>query len=90
MRRELEEAARDGTQRAGSPVSIGGGVGFGGGGGGGGSNPGSLNDIQGAIAGAGCGAGAYYSEALPNSVHMQFVSFCIFCKFHFFFKLNFF
>lgn len=75
MRRELEDAAREGGVRSGSPVSLGGG------GGalgciGAGSNQGSLNDLTGVGGGSGAGGNpaGYYSEALPNSVHMKFVS----------------
>lgn len=64
MRKELEEAARDSNFRSDSPVSLQSATGAGGSG-----DRISLQDTSGAIAGAG-----YYIDALPNSLHLQFVS----------------
>lgn len=101
MRRELEEAAREGTpnsgggggggsQRSASPapsmgrtgVSPPGGGGGGGWGDGGGScargSQSSLNDVRMdvdcAASALGMAAGVFYSEALPSTVNMKFVS----------------
>lgn len=79
MRRELEDAAREGSVRSGSPVSIGSGgggaIGGGGGVGGGGSGQGSLNDLSEAtMYDRRISGGPFYcNEALPTSVHMKFV-----------------
>ena len=76
MRRELEEAAREGTGtlRSNSPIP---GAGF---------NKGSAGDVNVVPRGSGGGsdggegggvrvsAGGYYSESLPNSVYMKIVS----------------
>lgn len=73
MRKELEEAAREGNNmRSGSPLSFPMGVNDGG--------MGSLTDIS----GTGAKAAGFYSDTVPNCVHMKFVSFCA-MKLHKFF-----
>lgn len=71
MRKELEDAARDGGGSSGNN-------GGGGGGSGGGASPipmifdrGSLSEMTGAMS---MGAAAYFNDSLPNSLLMQFVS----------------
>lgn len=62
MRKELEEAAREGnSMRSGSPISFPLGANDGG-------ALGSLSDLP------GTGAGGFYSDTVPSCVHMKFVS----------------
>lgn len=66
MRKELEEAAREGNNmRSGSPLSFPMG-------GGGDPGMGSLTDLS----GTGAKAAGFYSDTVPSCVHMKFVSFC--------------
>lgn len=62
MRKELEEAAREGNSvRAGSPLSFAGTEG----------GMGSLTDLT----GTGAKVAGFYSDTVPSCVHMKFVSF---------------
>lgn len=66
MRKELEEAAREGNNmRSGSPLSFPLGTNEGG--------MGSLTDLS----GTGAKAAGFYSDTVPSCVHMKFVSFIL-------------